>query len=313
MRLINIPGRVVRRLSRELSARVPDRVAIEWRYWRHVGHRLNLADPQTFDEKLHWLNLYANDPRRAALADKYTARSIVAEKLGADAVNELYGVWDRAADVPFESLPSSFVLKISAGCGWNIICPDKSKLNIEEARGKLAGWLATPYYLRYRERHYARMTPRIICERYLGDPSGEPPIDYKFFCFSGEPRFVQVDTDRYTRHARKMFDLSWRPAPFMIGRYAVCQTEIPRPPNLERMIADAALLSAGFPFARVDFYSIDGRTMFGEMTWFPAAGYNFFAPESYALELGRMIELPGKTSRAAVPVPSRATSASPVV
>jgi len=94
-----------------------------------------------------------------------------------------------------------------------------------------------------------------------------------------------------------MFDLSWRPAPFMIGRYPACESEIPRPVNLDRMIADAAILSAGFPFARVDFYSIDNRTLFGEVTWFPAAGYNFFRPGSWALKLGRMIRLPGEAAR----------------
>jgi len=276
---------------------VPDRLAVEWRYWRHVGRRLDLRNPQTFDEKLHWLNLHQHDPLRSELSDKYVAREHVAARLGAGVLNELYGVWDRARDVPFEQLPPSFVLKVSAGCGWNILCPDRSKLDVAAARAKLAGWMRTKYYLRYRERHYRDMTPRIICERYLGDPAGEPPIDFKFFCFGGEPRFVQVDTDRFTQHARKMFDLSWRPAPFMIGRYPACPYEIPRPANLDRMIADAAILSAGFPFVRVDFYSIDDRTIFGEMTWIPAAGYNFFRPGSYALKLGRMIRLPGEAVR----------------
>lgn len=295
----NYPRAAYNRISVALAARIPDRLAIEWRYWRHIGRRLNLSNPQTFDEKLHWLNLYDQDPMRTRLADKYASREVVAARIGPDSLNELYGVWDRAQDVPFHDLPSSFVLKVSAGCGWNILCPDKAKLDVNDARARLDGWLRTNYYLRYRERPYRDMKPRIICERYLGDPAGEPPTDFKFFCFGGEPRFVQVDTDRYTRHARKMFDLSWRPAPFIIGRYPPCRTEIPRPANLDRMIADAAILSAGFPFARVDFYSIDNRTLFGEMTWFPSAGYNFFRPGSWALKLGHMIRLPGAPTRLA--------------
>jgi hypothetical protein len=270
---------------------MPDVIAIQWRYRRVKGKWLNLRRPETFDEKLHWLNLYCPDSRRGQLADKYTVREYVSRRLGPHVLNELYGVWDRAEDVPFDSLPNSFALKVTAGCGWNIIVPDKSKLNQDEARGKLSQWMATDYYLRYRERPYKNARKRIICERYLGDAAGEPPPDFKFLCFNGNPRYVQVDTDRYTRHARLMFEPDWRPAPFSFGRYPPCRQPIPKPDNLEEMLEMAAKLSEGFPFMRADFYSVAGRVIFGEVTWFPSAGFNYFGPESYQLELGRMLDL----------------------
>jgi hypothetical protein len=261
-----------------------------------MGRRLNLRNPRTFDEKLHWLNLYQHDPRRAQLADKYAARQIVAARLGPDALNQLYGVWDRAEDVPFEQLPESFVLKVTAGCGWNILCPDKSNLNVAEARNTLAGWLNTRYYLRYRERPYRDMKPRIVCERFLRDEDGQPPRDYKFFCFGGEPRFVQVDLDRFGNHTRKMYDTQWRPAPFLIGQYPACTSEIAKPDNLENLVLAAAKIAAGFPFARVDLYSVANRVIFGETTWFPAAGFNLFDPPNYGAELGKLIDLPTRSS-----------------
>ena len=283
---------------------LPDLVAIQWRYRRLKGQWLNLRRPQTFDEKLHWLNLYCPDARRAMLADKYTVREYVSRQLGSHILNPLYGAWDRVSDVPFESLPEAFVLKVTAGCGWNLIVPDKSKLNVAEAREKLSKWMATDYYLRYRERPYRRAHKRIICERYLGDASGEPPPDFKFLCFNGQPRYVQVDTDRYTRHARLMFEPDWRPAPFSFGRYPPCREPIPRPRTLDEMLEMAARLSQGFPFMRADFYSVGSRVIFGEITWFPSAGFNYFTPESYQLEFGRMLDL-STAGNPTLPQPSR--------
>jgi hypothetical protein len=121
MALRSIPRRLGRRVVQALHEQLPDFIAIQWRYRRLKGQWLNLRRPRTFDEKLHWLNLYLPDPRRAELADKYTARAYVAERLGPEVLNELYGVWDRAQDVPWHSLPNAFVLKVTAGCGWNII------------------------------------------------------------------------------------------------------------------------------------------------------------------------------------------------
>jgi hypothetical protein len=298
----SIPGRLVTRVTRAVHDRLPDIVAVQWRYRRVKGRWLNLRRPRTFDEKLHWLNLSCPDLRRDQLADKYTVRDYVSRRLGPHVLNELYGVWDRVADLPFDSLPKAFVLKVTAGCGWNIIVPDKSRLDCREAREKLSQWMATDYYLRYRERPYKNARKRIICERYLGDATGEPPPDFKFLCFNGRPRYVQVDTDRYTRHARLMFEPDWRPAPFSFGRYPPCREPIPKPDNLDEMLEMAAKLSQGFPFMRTDFYSIAGRVIFGEVTLFPSAGFNYFNPKAYQLELGRMLDLWATPSQSAEPV-----------
>ena len=157
---------------------------------------------------------YYRHPIMTSLADKYAVRDYVADKIGHEFLNELYGVWDDPTRIPFETLPESFVLKVTWGSGQNILCRDKSKLDVPTTQARLAKWMKRSEYWVVREWAYKNITPRVICERYLSDEAGSVPTDYKFFCFNGEPRFVQVVTGRYANHHRHMFDLAWMPLPF---------------------------------------------------------------------------------------------------
>lgn len=278
------------RIRRFLSDRVPDRFVLARRFERTFGRPLNLKNPTTFNEKLFWLMLYYHPPLVTRLADKYEVRSYVAERVGSRVLNELYGVWDRVGDIDFENLPKAFVLKATWGSGMNIFCRKKSELNVHETRERVASWMSRNYYRVRREGCYKHIKPRIICERFLIDSDWGTPPDYKIFCFGGEPRFVQVHTDRFTQHASDLFDLDWQHLPFTLV-YPSSGRAISRPSNLEEMVAFARVLSNGFPFVRVDFYSINGRTLFGEMTWYPDAGEGRFSPDSY----GEGLQLPART------------------
>ncbi len=297
--LANKPRNIIGRFSSDLRRRsrrllsdcVPDRFVHADRFKRIFGRPLDLKHPQTFNEKLFWLMLYYRRPVLTRVADKYEVRSYIAERVGPEILNELYGVWDRVADIDFASLPEAFVLKVTWGSGMNINCPDKSKLNLRWAKEQLALWTSRNFYWEAREWCYKNIKPRIICERFLIDSIWGTPPDYKFFCFGGEPRFVQVDTDRFTRHSRDLFDLDWRPLPFNI-MYPSSGRKIPRPSNFDEMVAYARRLSNGLPFVRVDFYSIDGRSMFGEMTWYPEGGGARFEPGSYDYYWGEQLQLP---------------------
>jgi len=147
-------------------------------------------------------------------------------------------------------------------------------------------------YWRAREWCYKNIDPRIICERFLTDETGVIPSDFKFFCFDGEPLFVQFDMDRFAKHRRDLFDLDWKLLPFNIGGYASSGLDIERPRNLETMITVARALSRGFPFVRVDLYSIRERGIFGAMTWYPGGGLLRLIPEIYDLHLGQALTLP---------------------
>lgn len=284
-------------LQQWLYDRIPDRCVQSSHFKRKFGRRLNLAAPTTFNEKLHWLMLYYRIPEMTQLADKYEVRGYVAARVGDWLLNDVYGVWDDPSVLVFEQLPESFVLKVTSGSSQNILCRDKSRLDVERTRRQLAEWIKRNHYWVEREWAYKNIRPRIICERFLTDERGSIPADYKFFCFNGEPRFVQVDTDRFTTHRRNLFNLDveaapiWEPLPFSF-EYASSGRDIPRPGNLETMISAARALSRGFPFVRVDLYSIGERVIFGEMTWYPEAGLGRFSPDLYDLHLGQALTLP---------------------
>lgn len=285
-----------RLLGRWLYDCLPDRWVHARQFRRRFGRRLNLAAPQTFNEKLRWLMLYYRIPEMTQTADKYEVRAFVASRLGRSILNELYGVWsdpeELAADV--DRLPESFVLKVTSGCGQNILCRNKSELDIDATRQRLAQWMRRGEYWMSREWAYKNITPRIICERYLTDESGDVPADYKFFCFDGEPRVIEVDTGRFTDHRRDLFDVDWTLLPFTY-EYPRSDRSIPRPAELDTMLSVARELSAGFPFVRVDLYSTRHGIVFGEMSWYPLGGLGRFSPERYDLELGRALTLPERS------------------
>ena len=58
------------------------------------------------------------------------------------------------------------------------------------------------------------------------------------------------------------------------------------------MIECSRKLSAGWPFMRTDFYCIAGRTVFGEITWYPSSGLMPFHPFERDLEIGKLLRLP---------------------
>jgi hypothetical protein len=283
--------------------RLPDTYVQRSQFKKRFGRRLNLSSPQTLNEKIHWLMRYYRYPIMTSLADKYAVRDYVAHKIGHEFLNELYGVWDDPAAIPFEALPESFVLKVTWGSGQNIMCRDRSKLDVPTTQAQLVKWMKRSEYWVVREWAYKNITPRVICERYLTDEAGNVPTDYKFFCFNGEPRFVQVVTGRFSNnHRRHMFDLAWMPLPFSMkyppsksypNEFPPHQEPIQKPSKFEAMIAAAQALSKDLPLVRVDLYCLGGtRICFGEMTLYPEGGLIRFVPDSFDLSLGQLLTLP---------------------
>ena len=56
-------------------------------------------------------------------------------------------------------------------------------------------------------------------------------------------------------------------------------------------------LAHDFSFVRVDFYDVNGRIYFGEMTFSPGSGIDPWIPKEADLSVGRMIKLPGNAQR----------------
>lgn len=245
-------------------------------YKQKFGRPLDLENPKEFNEKLQWLKLkrYQNNPLVIQCADKVKVREYVETCGCAEILIECIGVYTNEEEIPWEQLPEQFVLKCNHGAGYNIICPDKSKLDVEEAKKQLKIWLKEDYSLPYAEMHYHKIPRRIICEKYIQPEDGIVPDDYKVFCFDGNANYIMLCREREHQGEEEsckyyFFDKAWNFYPWdksTSGETNVC---IKKPEQIDKMLEYAAVLSKGFPFVRVDFYVMNDRIYFGEMTFTP--------------------------------------------
>ena len=169
--------------------------------------KLNLKDPKLFNEKLMWLklNLYKNNPLITECVDKYRVREYIKRSGCTELLNELIGVYDTPDEIDFAKLPDKFVLKCNHGAGYNIICKDKSKLNIYDTKQTLKKWLKEDYWKTYAEINYKKVPKKIICEKFLENENQNDIEDYKVYCFNGVPQFVMVCVDRNSDKKTKYY------------------------------------------------------------------------------------------------------------
>ena len=246
-------------------------------YWRRFGKKLDLDNPQTSNEKVLWLkfNTYYNNPLVIQCADKYAVREYV-EKCGCgEILNELYGVYDNVEDIDFDKFPNKFVLKLNYGCGMNLICTDKFKLNIQDTRKLLRKWFKSKYHLIESEMQYATIPKKIICEKFLDVDDNVVPDDYKIYCCNGRPYYVMVCIGRDKGRPKfYYFDCEGNLQREMTKDGLVVPNDFKYeiPMGWREMIKYAEILSAPFPFVRSDFYLVDGKVIFGELTFTPASG-----------------------------------------
>lgn len=280
-------------LANKRIIQIPDKTYLQLLYSIRINKKLNLNAPQTFNEKLQWLKLYNRNPEYTKMVDKYEAKKYVANIIGEEYIIPTLGVYDKFEDINFATLPNQFVIKCTHNSGGLIICKDKTKLNIKEARKKINKSLKRNYFYTGREWPYKNVKPRIIAEQYMEDKKNDELYDYKFMCFNGKVKCSFVCTDRYSEDGLKVtfFDLNWNKMPFE-RHYPNSNNVIEKPINYELMIKLAETLSKDIPFVRVDFYEINNKPYFGELTFYPGNGMEEFTPEKYDKILGDMLELP---------------------
>ncbi len=254
-----------------------------------VGYKLDLKKPATYNEKLQWIKLNYKHPLLTKLVDKYTVRKYVEEK-APEILNELIWQGFDANAIPWDNLPDKFVIKVTHGSGFNIICTDKNALDREAAIKKLKRWQKEKFLRCYGEWFYGVEKPRIIIEEFLDAGNGKIPEDYKVFCFNGNPNFVIVDTDRFSSHKRNVYDLDWN---FKKGVTMNFPNDKPiqKPEKLDELLKYAKILSEGFPHVRVDLYIVKGKVYFGELTFTNGAGFDKIVPYSFDEEMGKLIKL----------------------
>ena len=284
----------IRHILTNLSRNIPDEIYLKLKYRRRMHKKLNLKNPKTFNEKLQWLKLNYRDEDMPTLVDKCAVKQWVAERIGEEFVIPTIGVWNYFDDICFDDLPNQFVLKCTHDSGGIIICRDKEKLDITVAKGKIEKSLSRNYYWHGREWPYKNVKPRIIAENYLENTGSNELKDFKLFCFDGKVGFTLVCSERFSESGLKedFYDLSWNKMNLRVPGYPNSSMEIERPQNYDCMIQFAEKLSKGIPLLRVDYYEVQGRLYFGELTFIPASGFLGFDPPQMDLIYGQKIKLP---------------------
>lgn len=289
--------RKMRRCSKMVLYQVSPVLLAKLRFLLVKGKWPNLKRPQSFEEKLIWLMLYWRQPLKTQCGDKYTMRAYVKEHGLGHILPGLLGVYEKSSEIDFGTLPERFVLKCTHACGFNIICKDRSELDIDEAKRRLDAWMKVDFSKVYGEIHYARMKPRIICERYLDDLAGELPTDYKVYCFDGTVHCTMVCAGRgFDGHNATYYhyDREWKNKLPYDKTSLHADRNVPKPEAYEEIIKASEKLSKPFPFVRMDFYSINGKAVLGEITFTPADCLDPDCTDVAQHELGKLIKLPKK-------------------
>ena len=285
-------------LLRRFSWLFTDKQYVKLSYKFSLGKPLNLKDPQTFNEKLNWLKLYDHNPLYTTLVDKYAVKQWVANKIGEQYIIPTLGVWDRPEDIEWDKLPKQFVLKTTHGGGGDgiVICKDKDTFDKEKAIAKLKVAMKTDPYKRLREWPYKNVPHRIIAEQYMEDTKTKELRDYKFFGFDGVCKALFIATERQKAGEEVKFDYfdeQFRHLD-LVQHHPMSGQEIAKPECFEEMKRLTEKITKGMPEARVDFYEVNGKAYFGEITFFHHGGVTPFHPESWDKTWGEWITLPGE-------------------
>ena len=270
-------GEFMASITQSFFTWLPDELYLKLLFRFKMGYRLNLKNPKTFNEKLQWLKLYNRKPEYTTMVDKYAVKQYVANIIGEEYIIPTLGVWDRFDDIDFSKLPQQFVLKTTHGGGGGgvVICRDKNSFDKEKARQIINHSMKSDIYKHLREWPYKNVPKRIIAEKFMEDSCGELR-DYKFTCTNGTAHNVMLCFDRGTGDTKfYFFDKAWNLLRLnKRGKEAPENFSLPKPLNLDEMFLVAQKISSGIPYARVDLYNINGKIYFGEITFYPASGFD---------------------------------------
>ena len=275
----------------ELDHRYEPVARREWK--KRFGTELDLDHPHDLNEKIQWLMCRSDTSAWTPLSDKVAVRDYVAGKGLGDLLVPILGTWKRTRDIPWDTLPEKFVLKCNHDSGsTHIVGRDTDRAAVSAALDEA---LQVKYGYRHGEMHYNGIEPCILAEQYL-DSGESVPIDYKVWCFDGKPYCIWACHGRTAEHVYvNVYDLDWTPRPeasVFTDHYRDGGCSLPKPATLPQMLEAAARLSEGFPEVRVDFYEVQGKLYFGEMTFASLMGrMDFYTPE-FLRELGDQVKLP---------------------
>ncbi len=272
---------------------LPDKAYLQLYYLIKFKKLCNFQNPHTYNEKLQWLKLHDRKPEYTMMVDKYRVREYIAQKIGEEYLIPLLGIWDDLEDIDFSALPTQFVLK----CNHNsqiglVVCKDKESLDIPKVKAQLRDGLKQDYYWISREWPYKDVPRKIVCEKYMEDAEnpGSPLVDYKFFCFEGEPVLLFITRELADEPYADVYDMEYHRQDISMGD-PPSKDGFPKPKHFEEMKRLAATLASGHHHIRVDFYEINDHVYFGELTLFHCGGFSKIHPNWVNRYLGDLIIL----------------------
>jgi len=276
---------------------LPDATYLKGCFRAKMGYKLNLKNPQTFNEKLQWLKLYDRNPAYTQMVNKYSVREYIKNTIGEEYLIPLLGVWDSFDEIDFDKLPNQFVLKTNHDSGTVVICKDKKTFDVNATREKINKRINYNYYHLWREWPYKNVNPKIIAEKFMSSPGADDLTYYKFMCFNGEVKCEFTCTNRRSMEGLNVtfFDTDWNVLPFE-RHYPADKNEIEKPAMFSEMLSLSEVIAKDLKcsFVRMDFYEIEGKIYFGEFTLYPGTGMEEFTPIEWDYTLGSWITLPEK-------------------
>lgn len=291
------PSNIILRLAEKKLFPMSDEHYIRKRYKEIFNKEIDLDHPKTFNEKLQWLKLHDRKLQYTKMVDKYEAKNYVANNIGEEHIIPTIGIYEKFEDIDFNKLPNQFVIKCTHDSGGLVVCRDKSRLDLMSVKKKINKCLKRNYFWTGREWPYKDVVPKIMIEKYMHDNDQHELVDYKFYCFNGEPKFLYVSEGLEDHSTAKIsfFDLDFKMCDF--GRIDFKRFTIApkRPKEFQNMIRIARQLSKGISFLRVDLYEIHGKIYFGELTFTPNAGLMRFDPPEWDEKIGDILVLPSCT------------------
>lgn len=258
------------------------------------GYKLNLDNPQTWNEKIQYRKFNCNPVYLSKFVDKLTVRKYVEETIGEEYLIPLLGYYEKITPEDIEKLPNSFVVKTSNGGGgenvkviWN-----KRKEDVIKLCKEFNNYLKVKIGSKIDELYYDIQKPYILVEKLMSDKSGNTPSDYKFQTFKqteGNKYFIQIDDGRFTNHQRSIVDKNFKKIEMKIQpKYEFIERKLIAPKNFKKMKELVDRLALPFEYVRVDLYNIDGKIYFGELTFCHGSGWEKIEPQEWDYKMGEI-------------------------
>ena len=260
------------------------------------GYDLNLDNLQTLNEKIQWLKLHDRKDIYTIMADKYEVRNYLADKFGKEYLIPLIFHTDNWREITPDNIKEyPCIVKANHTSGDYVILRDPNSINWDELRRTCKFWLKKDYYVESQEWQYKNIHRQIVVEKLLQTEQGKIPNDYKLHYINGELQFVYCSIDREGVDKRNIYDKDWNPLPFSWVSKATSENvrgeeiEAPKTFDLMKRIGDE--VASDMKYVRVDFYDVDGKLYFGEITLYHGSGYDIFVPQKYDKIYGDKLKL----------------------